>query len=60
MVATRMGFIQVRWCVGSSRHTTSVKTFYNDVDSVVYTRERLLVRVTLFDAGGVVCLQVGR
>ena len=46
--------------VVAGRGTTSVKTFYNDVDSVVYTRERLLVRVTLFDAGGVVCWQVGR
>ena len=46
--------------VVAGRGTTSVKTFYNDVDSVVYTRERLLVRVTLVDAGGVVCWQVGR
>ena len=31
-----------------------------DVDSFVYTRETLLDRITLFDAGGVVCWQVGR
>ena len=39
-----------------------VKTFYMveaDVDSFVYTRETLLDRITLFDAGGVVCWQVG-
>ena len=59
MVATRMGFIQVRWCVGSSRQRYNIcKNFLQciklmaDVDSFVYTRETLLDRITLFDAGG--------
>eukprot|EP00956_Cyclotella_meneghiniana_P032782 scaffold91450_cov41-Cyclotella_meneghiniana.AAC.1 len=39
---------------GYGVHTSEVCIKMADVDSFVYTRETLLDRITLFDAGGVI------